>query len=265
VHLLDATQVKVGEVNVYPGRGNYATTLWRPGDLLREVYWVPVREQITQPAMGRVKVAFFLADDTQAHLAVTDAQGTDLGGAVTFGRFKLAPAVSSEVPLMGEVGLATFGGPGSEGERFVRLTRAEWGTDQMHLLAGGVFTVTLTWDALGRPPADYQVFLHVDGPDGPLAFGDGPPQGGAYPTGLWEGGERIVDARAVWLPPDMRAGTYPLVAGLYDATGQRVPACGPDGQRLAADQVVLGRLEVLRQDYQNFVPLFARGPLSEEP
>jgi len=253
VHLLNATdQGKVGELNIYPGRGNYATTLWQPGDLFRETYWVTVGQAIAQPVMGRVKVALFADDAGQAaseetYLPVIDAAGQPLGDALMFGRFKLAPMEPAAVAAAQGPGLATLG-------EFARLESATWPTDIPHLLAGSTFTVTLTWGALARPPADYQVFLHVEGPDGPLAFGDGPPQAGAYPTGLWELGEQIVDPRVVRLPTEMPAGDYRLVTGLYDAAGQRVIATGPDGQRLADDQIELGRVTVARLDQHNYIP-----------
>jgi len=254
VHLLNAADLgKVGELNIYPGRGNFATTLWRPGDLFRETYWVVVSQAVQEPVMGRVKVALFADEAGQAtgqetYLPVTDAAGHPLGDALIFGRFKLAPAEPVTTVTAQGPGLATLG-------EFARLETASWPTDVPHLLAGSTFTVTLTWGVLARPPADYQVLLHVDGPDGPLAFGDGPPQLGAYPTGLWEAGEQIVDPRPVRLPAEMPAGDYRLVAGLYDATGQRVIAAGPDGQRLADDQIELGRVSVARLDKHSFIPL----------
>jgi len=247
VHLLGEGQTKVGETNVYPGRGNYATTLWRAGDLLRETYWVTVREPITRPVMGRVKVAFFLDDHTQAHLPVTDAHGNPLGEAVVFGRFKLAPTAPTAEPTSVS-GLALLG-------ETIRLSEATWPGEEALLVAGDAFTVTLTWDVLGRPPADYTVFLHLEGPTGPAAYGDGPPAGGAYPTGLWDRGERIVDRHVVRLPPEMPAGEYALVTGLYDARGQRVIAHGPDGERLPADQILLDHVTVVRRDRRHFIPL----------
>ena len=52
----------------------------------------------------------------------------------------------------------------------------------------------------------------------------------------------------------MPAGDYRLVTGLYDAAGQRVIATGPDGQRLADDQIELGRVTVARLDQHNYIP-----------
>ncbi|NOZ28197.1 MAG: hypothetical protein GXP39_09125 [Chloroflexi bacterium] len=247
VHVVDARGVKVGETNIYPGRGNYATTLWRPGDVFRETYWVVVREPITRPIMGHIKVALFMDDDTREHLPVTDAHGNPLGGGVFFGRIKLAPSEPPTEPLP-ETGLARL-------DDIAWLSEGDWQAEIMPVTAGETFTVTLTWRALSRPATDYQVFVHLEGPDGPVAFGDGPPAGGTYPTGLWDRGERIVDEHVVRVPPDLPAGTYALAVGLYDAEGRRPATYGPDGERLPADRVVLDRIRVIRRDQKAFIPL----------
>ena len=118
------------------------------------------------------------------------------------------------------------------------------------------------WDALERPPDDYQVFVHLEGPAGPVAFGDGPPRAGSYPTGLWERGERIIDQHTVALPKEMPAGKYRLVVGMYDAAGQRVAAYGPDEDRLVDDQVMLGTLIVICRDRYNYLPLLGVSPMT---
>jgi hypothetical protein len=255
VHLLDADLNKVGEVNVYPGRGAYATTLWRPGDVFRDSYWAPVQREIPRPVAGRVKVALFVDATVQAdpaligqHLPVTDAQGAPLGEAAIFGRFKLATAQPAAEPVAGP-GLATVGDA-------IRLTAATWQAAQTPVLAGGVLTVTLTWDALGRPPADYQVFVHLDDADGPVAFGDGPPAGGGYPTGLWERGDRIEDTHVIRVPDHTPRGTYRLVVGMYDATARRPAVAGPKGERLASDQILLDHVPVVRLERRGFFPLY---------
>lgn len=288
VHLLGEARLKVGQTNVYPGRGNYATTLWRPGDLFRETYWVIVQEPIGRPIMGRVKVALFLDDASQAHLPVTDPQGHDLGEAVEFGRFKLAPVVAEATPptpdlrgpesptgpgpeSLGESGVEAVAGPfaGATLGETIRLSAFTWQAPHVGgqagrtpPIAGDTITVTLTWDALGRPPTDYTVFVHLEGPAGPAAFGDGPPAEGTYPTGLWDRGERIVDRHLVHLPEGMPAGDYRLLVGLYDAAGVRLAAFGPDGTRLAADQVFLESIRVTRLERRGFLPALMMAPAS---
>jgi len=282
VHLLDAQQNKVGQVHTYPGRGAYATTIWQPGRLMRETYWVVVEEPIIAatpgmrlPILGRVKVALFLddiggrnPDRAGEHLPITDAHGDAVGDAIMLERFKLAPrdAPGEPTPAAQLAGNAAF--VGAVFAETIRLDAAAWMSAEPILVAGDVVTVTLAWSALGRPAADYQVFVHLDrdlgrepgeaSPVGrPAAFGDGPPAGGLYPTGLWDRGEQIEDSHAIHLPADMPAGHYALTIGLYDATG-RASAAGRSGERLPNDAAALARLRVQRRDQKNFVPFIVR-------
>lgn len=262
VHLLDAGLNKVGEVNVYPGRGNYATTLWRPGDVYREIYWVPVQRAVTEPALGQVKVALFVDGTAQAdpaqvgvHLPVTNPQGKLLGDAVVFGRFKLAAATRLAEPEPGP-GLAILGDA-------IRLADAAVSVGPGPLVAGEVLTATLTWEALGQPGADYQVFVHLDGADGTVAYGDGPPAGGRYPTDLWARGDRMVDERPVHLPAETPAGVYRLSVGMYNAAGNRLAALAPSGDRLTNAAILLGEVNVQRRDHYSFVPWISLSGPSE--
>ncbi|HEX6511839.1 MAG TPA: hypothetical protein VF157_06050, partial [Chloroflexota bacterium] len=54
--------------------------------------------------------------------------------------------------------------------------------------------ITLRWQAVRKPTADYTVFVHVlDGQGTLLAQQDGPPREGSYPTGMWDAGEVVDD------------------------------------------------------------------------
>jgi hypothetical protein len=62
-----------------------------------------------------------------------------------------------------------------------------------------------------------------------LAQGDAPPMGGRWKTFLWLPGVAVDDAHTITLPPNLPAGTYHLLVGLYDpVTGDRLPL--PDGR-----------------------------------
>jgi hypothetical protein len=75
-----------------------------------------------------------------------------------------------------------------------------------------------TWVVEGAPGRDYTVFVHVvDEAGRPVAQGDAPPLGGAYPTSLWEAGERIEDEYEV------AAASGRVLIGLYRPdTGERL-------------------------------------------
>lgn len=87
------------------------------------------------------------------------------------------------------------------------------------------YRLTLIWEALTQPTADYTVFVHLLDRDGVCCLWqqDTPPQRGGYPTGRWLPGEFVVDAYDIILPEDLPPGDYPLEIGLYLAdTGQRL-------------------------------------------
>ena len=90
------------------------------------------------------------------------------------------------------------------------------------------FKLVLYWQPNGNLPIDYTTFVHLRDETGEtIAQKDQPPLGGAYPTSLWDPGEIIADEIVIPLPPNLAAGEYQLVAGLYDfATFQRLPVPG---------------------------------------
>ncbi len=99
--------------------------------------------------------------------------------------------------------------------------------------------VTLYWQSLAPMETSYTVFVHlVDGSGAPRAQADSPPVRGTYPTTLWAPGEVVTDQYDINLPPDLPAGAYTLVAGLYEAES---------GARLSSgdtDRVVLGAVNL---------------------
>jgi hypothetical protein len=78
VQVLGPDHKSYGGVNLYPGRGNFATSLWQVGDAFKETYWIPIASDVPAPVMGRIKVALFLDDSTQEHLPVVAPQGRSL-------------------------------------------------------------------------------------------------------------------------------------------------------------------------------------------
>lgn len=135
----------------------------------------------------------------------------------------------------------------------------------------GRVALTLYWQALTRPSADYHVFVHVEGDselggplgvwgqsDGapgsvgpPLALSDaarllaGQPGGDEpLPTSTWHPGQVIRDRRAFQIQPGAPPASYALVAGLYQpATGQRLQLLDANGEPLS-DHVTLMSIEL---------------------
>jgi hypothetical protein len=134
-----------------------------------------------------------------------------------------APAFFTRGPQPSQQVGANFGG-------LIRLTGYDtWQT-------AGSLVLTLFWEAIQAPPADYQVFMHIEsGPDGAGPAGvwgqsDGTPACGGSPTGSWSPGDKIIDRHVISPAPDAPAGNYSLFTGLYRLdTGERLPVLDATG------------------------------------
>ncbi|MER3457303.1 MAG: hypothetical protein C4309_00290 [Chloroflexota bacterium] len=236
IHLLDGYLRDWGQIDMYPGRGNYATSLWRPGDIFRDTYPVRLRPNAPAPAMGRIAVGVQLsqpdAPSVGTPLPVTDEQGRTV--TPIFGRFKIAPVTPFPLPSTP----VRF----RLGEGLV-LTEIELSAGVVH--PGEAVQVRLTWGVQAPVGADYTVFLHALSDGEPRFQADRPPLEGAYPTGLWEAGEVVTDTITLTVPSGTPPGRYRLVTGLYDPqTGARLPAFAATGERQPGDALPLGEIQV---------------------
>lgn len=109
---------------------------------------------------------------------------------------------------------------------------------------GEMVEVTLYWQAQNSLPINYQVFLHVLGPDGvPVAQSD-KLNPGDYPTRRWPLDRYIRDRHRIQLPADLPKGDYPLSAGLWvQSEGWRLPLLDASGQQIG-DSLTLFHLRV---------------------
>lgn len=106
--------------------------------------------------------------------------------------------------------------------------------------AGQPILITLYWQAEGKIPKRYKVFVHLLDAQGQLrGQQDTEPRNGLLPTDAWPSGEVIADTYGVAVPLGAPSGRYRLVAGWYDgSTGARLKVSG--GQ----DRVDLGEILV---------------------
>ncbi|HEX2909359.1 MAG TPA: glycosyltransferase family 39 protein [Chloroflexia bacterium] len=108
------------------------------------------------------------------------------------------------------------------------------------LKAGQTANITLYWQTLKKPDADYTTFLHLQNAQGQtVAQLDLAPFAGTRPTSGWQPGEVLRDEYPLTLPASLPPGSYKLTAGLYIA---------PNGGRLALPggqtEATLGTFEV---------------------
>jgi len=109
----------------------------------------------------------------------------------------------------------------------------------------GSLVLTLFWEAIQAPSADYTVFAHVEGglgrtgPEGVWGQSDGTPACGGNPTGSWSPGDKVIDRHVISPQSEAPAGTYSLVTGLYRLdTGERLPVLDEAGSPIG-DSAVL--------------------------
>jgi hypothetical protein len=90
---------------------------------------------------------------------------------------------------------------------------------------GESLQVTLFWQTHQPVTENYIVFIHLLDEQGQIkAQNDDLPRAGAYPVPWWQPGAVIADVHQLVLPPDLPAGVYQLVVGLYrPENGLRLP------------------------------------------
>ena len=105
--------------------------------------------------------------------------------------------------------------------------------------------VTLYWWTSAPASQSYTVFTQVLGSEGRFVAGhDSFPANGKAPTHTWQPGRVVADPHAIELPPDMVAGNYQIVAGMYDVNSRRVLASRPDGGAFKDSAVPLGEMQL---------------------
>ncbi len=221
-----------GGVNLYPGRGNFATSLWEVGDTFSETYWIPVAPDVPAPVMGRIKVALFIDDSTQEHLPVLNPQGQITDRSAVFGRIKIVPRERPEYVIHSQVYYDLDGKVALIGYELTSPADREASLE-----------LKLYWQALSDLDEDYTVFVHwLDEGGQILTQQDNQPRNGTYPTGLWEEGEIVEDLYRLTIPPEVSVGQQPIIitVGMYRLeTMERLAISDGNGQHLADDQIIL--------------------------
>jgi hypothetical protein len=88
---------------------------------------------------------------------------------------------------------------------------------------GSTLVITPSWDVQTSQPGGLFSFVHVLGPDNAtVAQVDAPIDEGLFDT--WQAGQQFGGPLPITLPPDMPAGRYQVVLGVYNSqSGARLP------------------------------------------
>ncbi len=224
LRLFDAAEQLRVSLDTQPGYGFLPTGLWRPGELVTDRYVIALPDDLSPGDGYRLQILLYRFPALEPV------------GQVRVGDFSLplttpieiqpAPRVFSLPPLEHPLDV-DFGSQ-------IRLAgyALKQGQDAIRL--------TLWWQALQTPQADYTVFVHLFDPvtEELVTQSDAQPRGGAYPTSWWAAGEVV--SETVTLPLEgVPEGIYRLAVGLYDRTVTRLTALGPAGERLPDDRAIL--------------------------
>ena len=206
VHLVDDQGNPIAQSDQQPGGRYYPSTVWQPGEQLRDDHFLAVPADAPPGAYRLVAGMYALPGDGSLE---------PLGDPVEIGRVGVKtgePAGPGQIDYPAE---ANFGN---------EIALRGYSTD----LEGIELAVTLWWQALQAPGADYSVFVHLLNAEGEtIAQHDGQPQNGAYPASVWDAGEIVADTHILALPSDLPPGTHSLQIGLYLLeTGARLPVMG---------------------------------------
>lgn len=109
---------------------------------------------------------------------------------------------------------------------------------------GDAVEVTLYWKAQRELDVNFQVFVHLLGPDGAIIAQSDKLNPGAFPTRRWPLDQYVRDRHIISLPPDAPPGEHPLSVGLWVQTeGWRLPLVD-ENERQIGDNFVIDYLQI---------------------
>ena len=230
VHLIDEEGLILAQRDTYPGLGNYPTSVWSPGVIVRDTYPVPIPLTAPSPSLVRPLVGLYLLS-TMQRLPLAGG-----GDAIELPAVRIIPPTERVEGVPNPTFLSLDGKVALVGYELPKRT----------LRPGDALRLTLYWKALSRPGDDYVVFVHLIGPGNRIwAQRDSPPRRGMYPTSRWAEGEVIEDTYRLELPLEMPPGVYNLEIGMCRADGSRLKVRSREGG-LLGDHILLPPLRVTK-------------------
>lgn len=213
----------VGGVDFYPGGGNYATSLWTPGTIVKDDYTIPAQDAVDGQDTGRLVITLYPGESGKPLPVIrTDEPPRH---AVTVGRFRLLSRAGAAPPS--HPALLTLGSA-------VELAGYDVAARD------GSVGLKLYWRAQRAPADDYTVFVHLMYGERIVAQHDHQPREGRFPTSLWRPGDLVVDETELTVPAEMDLSRLQLWTGMYRAaTLERLAVLDTDGRRLPDDRILL--------------------------
>ncbi len=222
VHLTDENEILQAQRDSWPGAGSLPTRDWTPGAFVLDRHSLTI--PLTAPAPARLRVDVGVYDyATGGRLPVNG------GEFITLGYITLLPAV--DAGDASQLSFVDFGG---------ELALVGYEFDNRVVAPGGRFYLTLWWQALTPPKADYKTFVHVVAPpESVWGQKDQAPLDDTAATSTWAAGQRFEDPTSVYIPAETPPGVYFVEIGVYDPdTNERLKVNFSD------KGVVLGQIRI---------------------
>lgn len=233
VHLVGTDEIIIGQRDMFPGQGNYPTSMWAPGDTFADTYVVPVSSTTLTPNEAQVVIGLYCLETGERLVLDGAGDGRASPDSLRLGRVSLPSRVVDGIPN------PTFMNLGD------KVALIGYSLDRTAAAPGETFGLTLYWEALADLDTNYSVFTQVLGEEQRLwAQDDGWPLDGDAPTATWRRGQRIVDPYELTVALDAPPGVYELQVGMYDALGARLSLLGPGGH-VQDTRILLGRVRVV--------------------
>lgn len=221
VHLVNEQGVIVAQRDTYTGLGSYPSNFWEAGHHFSETVRVFIPETAYVPEATRVEIGFFHPE--------TGRLPRDSGGdALALDPVQITADPTAVYP----------------NETFINFE------NQFALLGyeiaprvvapGESVILTLYWQALAQPTADYGVFAQAIRDWSVVSSADSLPLLTPAQTSLWQTGGVYQESRMLTIPADAAPGMVELWVGWFDSQ-RRLNLIAPDG-RILDDRLVLGNL-----------------------
>ncbi len=204
-------EVHGAQQDFQPGFGHRPTTSWQPGQPQFDVMGMQLPQPLPFEEPWTVLVYLYETDTGKIRLFRRLGTLTGATDALVFNPVQTdltLPAdlipIDAELLANGEPVLALRG---------YRAQPSEAGID-----------LTLYWQALTQPTADYTHFVHLSkvGDTTPIAQHDSMPGNNTWATGQLAKGQ-IIEDRLFLQTPDLESGAYRLTAGMYDTAQENFP------------------------------------------
>jgi hypothetical protein len=235
VHLVDEAGRGITQSDHQLGGEYYPTSLWRPGEVLRDSHILAIPQDVA-PGVYRLVSGMYRYPSLEP-----------LGGPADIGLVVVKDPADVQMifPNDAQTSSETF-----------RLSEVEFGDRitlrgyDRELLDSGLDLV-LYLQAERPLDQNWTIFVHlVDGAGSLVAQHDSQPRDGRYPTSVWDQGEVVDDPHLLALPEDLPDGDYQVVVGLYSVeSGERLPVLDGESNPIG-DSVPLVVMTLIDGEWQ---------------